>query len=84
MKCHKQIINSKTCYIYFGDKQKDYHHSDIDVGYTHRGEQLFIDYNKKGEIIGIELIGSKQAPKPCQESGFVIKNGKRKEMKVKW
>lgn len=33
---------------------------------TCRGEQVILDFDKHDRIIGIELLGSKKAVKPCQ------------------
>ena len=41
------------------------HHS-VELGYTIRDELMIADYDEKGDIIGIELLGSKKAKKPCQ------------------
>lgn len=59
-------------------KNRNYSHSfdDTDAGkgkkrvplITVRDEQLIIDVNKQGKIIGIELLGNKKARKPCQEA----------------
>lgn len=60
MKCHKLKIPERVCYVWFKKEKID--HS-ADIGYTNRKEMFILDYNKKGEIIGIELVGNK---KPCQ------------------
>jgi hypothetical protein len=36
--------------------------------FTVRDEQVILNFNKKGEIIYIELLGSPKAKKPCQSS----------------
>jgi len=38
-----------------------------ELGYTIRGEQMFVDYDKNGDVIGIELLSSKQCRKPCMD-----------------
>jgi len=48
------------------DKNGRKAHIEGKILYTKRGEQFIIDFNKKGEIIGIELLSSKKCPKPCQ------------------
>ena len=40
--------------------------SSSDIGYTVRGEQMIADFDEEGNIIGIELLSSKKAKKPCQ------------------
>jgi len=66
IKCKKIDIPKDVCYLRFKeDKTK---HSE-DIGYSNRGEQMIVDYNDKEEIIGIELIDSDEAKKPCMRSG---------------
>lgn len=65
-KCVKVQIPKEACYIYFGERKEDDYDVSGELGYTNRGEQVFVDFNKEGEIIGIELLGSDEAPKPCQ------------------
>lgn len=71
LKCNIIDVPGDCCYIRF-KKEKVKHSKDI--GYTNRGEQMIVDYNKNDEIIGIELLESKEAEKPCQEGN----NGKTK------
>jgi len=42
---------------------------------TIRDEWMTLDLDKKGKVIGIELLSSKKARKPCQEQSK-IKNAK--------
>jgi uncharacterized protein YuzE len=70
-KCHKIQIPKDVCYIKFG--KGEYHHSidnpalnKLNYFTTIRGEDMIFDIDKKGRIIGIELLGSKTARKPCQ------------------
>lgn len=68
--CHKLIVPKEVCYIQFGKQRKGkYAHSIDGVGklefYTQRGEMFIIDFNKKNEIIGIELLDSPNCRKPC-------------------
>jgi len=86
-KCNKIQVPKDCCYIKF--KKDDYSHS-IDKYCTNREEQLIIDFNKNGEVIGIELLGSPKARKPCQESSIMIidkestiKNARHKKRKTK-
>jgi uncharacterized protein YuzE len=67
--CKKMFVPKDVCYIFFSDKQMRCHNSICDELYTVRGEQVIIDLDKKGKVIGVELIGSKKARKPCQEGG---------------
>lgn len=71
VKCNKIEVPKDCCYIKFKDEKVK--HSE-DIGYSNRGEQIIIDYNKKEEIIGIELLGSTEAEKPCQTT--TVKNPK--------
>lgn len=61
--------------------------SSADIGYTVRGEQMIADYDKEDNIIGIELLSSKLAEKPCMSSPSgirstvkTLKGGVRKTM----
>ena len=66
-KCCKYFVPKDCCYISFTPiPDEGYEYSDDREMYTVRGEQVLISYNKKDEIIGIELLGSSKAPKPCQ------------------
>jgi uncharacterized protein YuzE len=47
--------------------------------YTVRGEQMIMDFDKQGRVIGIELLGSEEARKPCQTS-TTRKKGRRKKI----
>ena len=55
--CYRLKIPERTCYIEF---KKEKIVSSKEVGRTNRKEILIIDYNKKNEIIGIELVGDKK------------------------
>ena len=59
------IAPKEACKIEFGEGK--YSHSK-DVGMTVRNESLIADYDENGKIIRIEILGSKEAPKPCQET----------------
>jgi len=61
-KCYRLKIPEKACYIEF---KKEKVVSSKDIGRTNRKEVVIIDYNKKDEIIGIELVGDK---KLCQDT----------------
>jgi uncharacterized protein YuzE len=63
--CHRIDLEKDVCYIRFACKDQKYEYSE-EIGETIRGEELIVDFNKKGKIIGIELLGSELAPKPCQ------------------
>ena len=66
-KCSKIKIPKNCCYIVFG---KDKYKKSIltEKLTTIRDETMIIDVNKKGKVIGIELLGSPKARKPCQEN----------------
>jgi len=61
VKCKKIDVPKDCCYIMF--KEGKVHDSE-DMYDTTRGEQVIIDRDKKGMIIGIELIDPKT--KGCQ------------------
>jgi len=61
MKCKKLKIPNEVCYIEFKKEKIDY---SKDIGMTNREEMVILDFNKKDQIIGIELVGDK---KPCQK-----------------
>jgi uncharacterized protein YuzE len=65
--CKILSIDKDVCYIEFSS-QRNAHASKV-MGVSVRGEDVILDYDKKGKIMGIELIGSKKARKPCQEGG---------------
>jgi uncharacterized protein YuzE len=70
--CERYDVPPTTCYLKFTDykrfdEEKRCKYSD-DIGYTVRGEQMIADYDEDGNILGIELLGSKEAEKPCQKS----------------
>ena len=65
MRCIKIDIPKECCYIGFSHGTVD--HS-ADFGFTTRGEQMILDFDKKGDIMGIELLSSKKAKKPCMDS----------------
>lgn len=64
-KCNKVQVPKDCCYLRF--KKGNVKHSK-DIGYTARGEQIIIDYDKNEDVLGIELLSSKEAPKPCMDS----------------
>jgi uncharacterized protein YuzE len=46
--------------------RRRYKNSDSNDFETVRDEQMIIDYDKEGKVLGIELLSSKKAKKPCQ------------------
>jgi hypothetical protein len=80
-KCIKINIPKDICYIGFG-KGPVFESYDgtmiVEKGkkitlqgrpfYTIRDEQFIMDLDKKGRIIGIELLDSPKARKPCQHT----------------
>ena len=63
-RCRKMTVPMKVCYLKFKpDKPCDHKN----IGETNRGETVVVDYNQKGEIIGIELAGG---GKPCCENAM--------------
>lgn len=78
--CKKIEVPKEVCYLSFGKDKTDHSWDGTQlvkkrkglkvVGKyfeTVRGEQIIIDFNKKNKIIGIELLGSSKARKPCQK-----------------
>lgn len=70
--CNILIVPKEICYIKFKRTEKpSYCISDVKRGNkitnfnTNRDEMLILDFNNKDEIIGIELLDSKEAKKPC-------------------
>ena len=67
MKCRHLLVPRDVCYVRFTrEKLSSHYDSSEDVGYTRRGEMVIVDYDEDGAILGIELIGSPKARKPCQ------------------
>ena len=64
-KCHKIEIPEDVCYMFFARDKKPYKTSGV-IGSTNRGEELIVDFDEDMNIIGIELLGSDEARKPCQ------------------
>ena len=60
-KCKHIDVPEDCCFIRFG--RAKYSHSDDMELETLRGETITIDFDKKGKVIGIELVGDN---KPCQ------------------
>ncbi len=58
--CNKINIPPDVCYLVF---LKEKPHNTQSIGQTNRRETIIADYNVKGEIIGLELLGDK----PCQK-----------------
>lgn len=67
-KCKKVDVPTDACYIRFGKNKID--HSDDMLFTTVRDEQVIIDYDKDDQIVGIELLYSEKAHKPCQETVY--------------
>lgn len=64
-RCKELVVPKDCCYIRFG-LMKNYEGSNDEL-YTVRDESMVFDLNKKGDVIGIELLASKKARKRCQE-----------------
>lgn len=65
--CLVQEISPRACYIRFQDSEV---YRSEHIGQTSRGEILVADYNDRGDIIGIELLGDK----PCHHAETHVKN----------
>jgi len=76
--CNKITVPKDCCYLRFTDNPSTlidasaskhvpvrYDHSDPDFE-TVRGEHMIVDYDEHNLVIGVELLGSKQAKKRCQ------------------
>lgn len=77
-KCHIIDVPADCCYIRFGDGRTNHC---IDDYITVRNEYMIMDVARGGRIIGIELLGSKIARKPCQET--VMKKSDIKKLSEK-
>ena len=74
-KCEEIQVPEGCCYVRFCEKREDH-----DYGYTYsndefgtvRGEDMIMDLNKQGRVIGIELLSLK---KPCQST--IYKGGEK-------
>jgi hypothetical protein len=70
VKCKKLDVPKDCCYLRFGKSKAIEQSFDSEALVTIRHEQLILDWDKKTNlIVGIELLGSKQARKPCQTVG---------------
>jgi len=84
-KCNIIKIPKDCCFIRFCNK-KDYkklYHSSIDDFETIEGENMIIDVDKNHKVIGIELLGSDECKKPCQEDSEEGENLKKLIRKTK-
>ena len=61
-KCKEIYVDKDVCYIKFTRKNKDYKVSN-DQFHTVRNEWMIIDLDKKGRVLGIELLGNKRCMK---------------------
>jgi len=59
--CHEQQIKKETCYVRFG---KGVSEGSASTLVTVRNEDIIFDFDKKGRVIGFELLGSE---KKCQK-----------------
>ena len=76
MKCNEIFVPKKCCYIRFVTKKnvlknKLIRNSSSEM-VSFRGEQMIIDLDKRGWVIGIELLGTKDCRKPCQETATKV------------
>ena len=62
--CNKIDIPKDVCYVLFDSGNPVIQRT---IGVTNRDEEVIADFDKGGKIIGLELLGSKKARKPCQE-----------------
>lgn len=77
VKCHKVYIPQSVCSIRFSEKRGIYHHTKDEQYITIRGEDVYLEFDKRNRLVGIELIGS---GKPCMQSiGRLVKPIVRKK-----
>jgi len=60
--CRELYVKPDVCYIRFSGEQI-VESQELEPS-TSRGEQLILDLDREGRIVGIELLGS---AKPCQQ-----------------
>ena len=75
MQCKRTYVKKESCYVKFTNKKvKDLYSTNTlkldELGdcWTVRDEQMIFDVDKKGRVIGIELLGNKTCRKSCQNS----------------
>lgn len=61
--CLKVGVPAEACHVRFGQRTAVVHHSSLLEWRTVRGDQMILDFDANGRVLGIELIGNK----PCQE-----------------
>jgi uncharacterized protein YuzE len=77
--CVRIKVSKDCCYLQFSDKKpirelwyggpledETTTHRSEKIGKTIRGEEIIADYDEKDNILGLELLGSRKAKKPCQ------------------
>jgi uncharacterized protein YuzE len=64
--CERIAVPKRACYLLFGKKEGESSDA-VWLGVTVRGEHMVADLDGKGRVLGIELLASKHARKPCQE-----------------
>jgi hypothetical protein len=82
-KCHRLLVPRNVCTLDFVAKGKrkgyafslmEYEHKGKEVTFeTVRGEQLFIDVDRRGRVLSIELLDAPGARKPCMRSSCLRK-----------
>jgi uncharacterized protein YuzE len=61
LRCNRISVQREVCYVGFTSAQP---HLSSEIEATARGELMIADFDDKGRIMGIELVGPH---KPCQE-----------------
>jgi hypothetical protein len=68
--CHKIDVPDDVCMLRFAEykrlgKGTTYAYSKHSYE-TVRGEEMIVDFDKRGKVLGIELLSGPTAKKPCQ------------------
>jgi hypothetical protein len=79
--CHETFVPEHSCYVRFGTQKSvcgatTKYEVPKEWFITSRDEQMIFDFDRKGRVIGIELLGNK----PCQKKmSYVWKYKKVKQ-----
>jgi hypothetical protein len=67
VKCKKIYVPKDACTIHFSETDEPYIDHSRNNLETIRGESIILHLDKRNRVIQIELLGSEEARKPCQE-----------------
>ncbi len=62
-RCHRLPVPASCCYLSFVPRKRASRTEHL--GYTATGDMFIVDYDERGGIIGVELVGD---GKPCQQA----------------